>query len=908
MPRDSWRRRLSGRLALAAAVIPAVALAESSGQIDLSLQGYFLAHAGQRLIDISGSSARFDLLLPRLGMVRGNIEGYRSQRHLRLGDNFLELPALGWRGFRWGLTGGDFRINSSLTQFRFSNIIYPDLSLRGGQITATRGNHQFSVFHGVQTLQSGPRIPYRLSTGQRISGVEARLRPGEQLEFGIRLLDIQAGLGRENSNPWFTSGQQFGRTRNLNAQLLYSPRKHFRMYAEAGLGKVIERTTPTPANGSSVSTIAGASWESDRLTVRANYARQSAVYLPVAGFFLGDRQGPYGELRARPFRRVEVFGSASQSRNNLAADPNQPSFSSRSQSAGASLQLPGRFMVTGQTSRLLFDSRQPETRELHRSDNRIWSGTIARPLGRHNFRYSLRDLRLAQPGRLDRQRSQEMEDTFQWKALIVSGALRLDRSLMEQSRSTLYGRGNVQVRSRRVSAYAYLEAGRDLVNESLLTTNALATSILGVTVRLGGGWDMQAEAFRYSLRSALNPGNLFVLQSQGIGVPSSFAGLNQWSFYTRLNKQLTFGPPMPSANSGAGRSGEARAPGSVEGFVFEMHNGSRSPVPAVAVGIDGSETIITDENGRYRFSRVAEGPHRVALVLDQLPAEFDPGPPPPEYIVVQPGLTARLDFNVFRLASFCGTVQAPPDSDVDKILIRLEGTPHYTTPEPGGRFCFYNLHAREYVVLLSKDTIQEGFRLASTDRIPIKLNYGAPLATRVRFAIERIQIKMATRRVLTSQAVQVAVAPTPAAAPRPEQASQKLCGRVRAPAGTPLDRILIHVIGTPHLISPEASGEFCFDDMAQGEYTVAILSETIPTGSILATPARISANPIEFVLRPAPPRPAAKPKTRSLPRKPPATPSKLPAATRKAPPAPRNQEPQIYVVTSIDPGPSSWRR
>ncbi|MBL8296023.1 MAG: carboxypeptidase regulatory-like domain-containing protein [Bryobacterales bacterium] len=902
MPRLVRRRHcLYWRVALAALAIPAVVLGESSGQIDLSLQGYFLAHSGQRVIDISGSSARFDLLLPRLGMLRGNLEGYRSQSRLRLGDNFIELPALGWQGFRWGLTGGDFRITSSLTSFRFSNIIYPDLSLRGGRVTATRGGHQFSVFHGIQTLQSGPRIPYRLSTGQRVSGADARFRLGEQLEFGLRLLNIQAGSGRETYNPWFTWGQQFDRSRSLNAQLLYSPAKHLRLYSEAGVGQASEPAT-APPNGPSVSAIAGASWESERVTVRANYARQTALYLPVAGFFLGDRQGPYAEVRLRPFRRLEVFSSASQARNNLAADPTQPSFFSRSQSAGASLQLPGKFMVTGQASRLLFDSHQPEALQQHHSDNRIWSGTIARPLGRHNFRYSLRDLRLAQPSRLDRQRSQELEDTFQWKALIVSGAVRLDRSLTDQSRSTLYARGNIQVRARRVSAYAYVEAGRDLVNESLLTTNAIATSILGMNLRLGGGWDLQAEAFRYSLRSALNPGNLFVLQSQGIGVPSSFAGLNQWSFYTRLNKQLAFGPPMPSASGRSGRASDVRAPGSVEGFVFETRDGNRAPVPAVAVGLDGSESVLTDQDGRYRFPRVAEGPHKVALVLDQLPAEFDPGPPPPEYIVIQPGLTARLDFTLFRLASFCGSVQAPSDSDVDKILIRLESTSSYTTPESDGRFCFHNLHAGQYVVLLSKDTIREGFKLASPDRIPIKLTYGSSLTTRVKFSIERIQIKLSTRRVLDNKPVQVAIpAATPPAPATPQPVPAKLCGSVRAPAGVPLDRILIHLIGTPYVISPDSSGDFCFADIPDSKFTVAILSETIPPGTLLAGPARLSVSPIEFVLRLAPrkpapkpaPKPVARPQTRKLPPPP--------------PPAPK-EEPLIYIVTPVDPGPSGWRR
>src|SRR5207244_10242940 len=84
----------------------------------------------------------------------------------------------------------------------------------------------------------------------------------------------------------------------------------------------------------------GPVWDSPRLTIRANYIQQSPSYLPIAGYFLGDRRGPFGEIRLKPWKALEVFGSASSYRNNLSRDPQLATLKSASTSGGISLALP----------------------------------------------------------------------------------------------------------------------------------------------------------------------------------------------------------------------------------------------------------------------------------------------------------------------------------------------------------------------------------------------------------------------------------------------------------------------------------------------------------------------------------------------------------------------------------------
>jgi len=137
------------------------------------------------------------------------------------------------------------------------------------------------------------------------------------------------------------------------------------------------------------------------------------------------------------------------------------------------------------------------------------------------------------------------------------------------------------------------------------------------------------------------------------------------------------------------------------------------PAPNVAVSLDHYRSVVTDANGHYDFGNVPEGNHEVALDMEQLPTDYEPGASTREPVMVNPKATARADFNVVRLAMFSGRIVAPPGVQIENVLIRLAGTNRYTTPYQDGSFSFYDLHEGDYQVEIDSRTLPEGYMLTS---------------------------------------------------------------------------------------------------------------------------------------------------------------------------------------------------
>ena len=78
------------------------------------------------------------------------------------------------------------------------------------------------------------------------------------------------------------------------------------------------------------------------------------------------------------------------------------------------------------------------------------------------------------------------------------------------------------------------------------------------------------------------------------------------------------------------------------------------PAANVSVILDHYRTAVSDATGRYAFTDVPEGPHEVALNMEELPADYEPGPAKLAHVSVEPRAIARTDFNVLRLANLVG--------------------------------------------------------------------------------------------------------------------------------------------------------------------------------------------------------------------------------------------------------------
>ena len=699
--------------------------AESGGQAEIVFQGYYLGGNAQVPERIGGVVVNFRDFFPGLGVLSGNLEGYANGQ-FQTGDNFLELQGLPWLGRRWAVRGGDFQIPSSLVDFPFHNIFNPEVTARGARIATRHGATEYEFFYGRETLEEGPQVPFRVTAPQTVMGASARYEHG-RVEAGVRYMRFSSTPDDILKSPFlFPSGRDFARVDSLTAQLLYRLARNLRLYGEASGSAADKAAALEGGRREPLSMLGGLAWETPKVTVRANYARQGVLYFPLAGYYAGDRQGPFAEMQYRPWKAVELLGSASHYRNNLEQNPNVATFQSTSTSTGATVRLPGAWTGLAQLSTIRFQEQPAGGGPASDSTNRHLSAGLTRPFRRHTLRFTMHDLKFTANSLPERQRWVEGEDTFRLKRFMLGANVRFQQALGGQSRNTVYVRGIAQFNTRRFTAFANVETGNDLLNQTVFATNTYRTTVAGITAHLDKKWDLQAEAFRNSLNMTLNPESIFVLETGGVGLSNSLSSLDQWSVFIRLKRQLQWGRTLPSGDLDRYVDSQLPLEGAVEGFVFEQRMAGQCAAAEIPVSLDDNRTVTTDGDGRFRFSEVPEGVHRVLLSGTELPADYDRGTTGEETVAVHPRRTTRATLSVVRLTSLAGKVTGSEKAPLEHILIRLLPAGRYTTTREDGGFAFHNLREGDYEAVIDESTLPEGAVLAGAPRVPVVVRLDAP--------------------------------------------------------------------------------------------------------------------------------------------------------------------------------------
>ena len=696
------------------------------GQGEIAFQGYYLGGNQQQLLNTTGTAFRFEAFVPNVGMLSGSVEGYGAQGLFETGETFLELRGTPWMGLYWTFTGGDFRASASLVPFPFNNIFNPEIDARGVKVQAVHGDTQYTFFYGDETLTAGPRVAYRFLTPQRLLGASAVRRLAPHWLVGVRVMQFAASPQSIAADPvLFPAGHNLPLARTLTLQSLYAPGKRLKIYAETSRPMAADARTVT-------SYLAGASWEDTLLTARANYASQGVLYLPLAGYFAGDRQGPFGEVHLHPSKRLDLFGSASHYRSNLEQDAGLPSLNSTSTAMGISALLPGKFSLSGQLSTVAY-SDQASGQDTVTSRNRQTSGSVSRTLPHQTVQLNWRDIRMDMQPSPQRQRSSEAGDNFQFRHFSIGGALRYQQVTGSERLNSLFFRGLGQVNLGPFSAYANVEIGNDLANQTVFSTQAYRTSMVGASMRLRGGWNLHAEVFRNQLNFTLNPENIFLLENTtalagASPAAESLAAISQWSFYFRLSKQIRWGGGLPAQETGRLAAVAVSLTGAIEGVVRLKTMGTPSYAPGIPVSLDGGQTVFTGSDGHYVFPNIPEGVHEVALALGQLPADFDPGEPAKSQVVVQPRRPSRADLEVLPLTTVHGRVRGPEKAPLEDIVIRLAPGTRYTATDKEGRFTFYNVREGDYQIAPDAATLPEGGAWSSAVPCPLAVRVGSPPA------------------------------------------------------------------------------------------------------------------------------------------------------------------------------------
>ena len=690
----------------------ASARADTSGQGEIAFQGYYLGGDFHQLSDITGIAANFRTFLPGLGVLSGNLETYGGEGKFRTGDNFIDLNGATWFGLRFRLTGGDFRVPTALLPLPFTNIFLPELGAEGFKVEASRAGRRYAFFYGTETLIAGPRVPFRVRVPQKVFAASVVQSFGDKLEIGARVLNLSTSASSADT-VLFAPGQDFPHATTFTANVTYKASSHLSLYGEATASLTSSSPTFSSTRQSPFSFTFGPVWRSHRLTVKANYIHQSPSYLPIAGYFLGDRSGPYIEAQFKAAEGIELFGSASYYRNNIENSESLPTFHSGSISGGASASLPFRFSASAQVSTIDFSVKEPGVDTSLTSYNRQFVATLGRPIRNHNVHFSFRDLDITSAGRNERQRSVEIEDIVQIKKISLGGAVRDQRLISDQSKDTLFIRGSAQTQRGRVSAYAYIEHGDDLANHTAFITNTFNTSVFGGALRVTKVWNVQVEASRNRLTTELNAENIFLLQNQGAFVSNAVTGLNQWTAYFRVNRSIRWGHGLPSGDLDKYTAEQMPIVGSIEGTVTAQGFVSNLPAKNIPVVLDDGRVVATNETGVFRFSHVPEGRHRVSIAVNELPADYDPGTALDAVLDVKPRRVSNAGLSVIPLVSVAGRLVGPPATALDGIVVRLNPADRYTTPDAEGRFAFYNLREGEYDMTIDTASLPE---FATLDR------------------------------------------------------------------------------------------------------------------------------------------------------------------------------------------------
>lgn len=724
--------------------LPALA-AEQGGQADIVLQGYSLGGNAQAPERIAGAAIDFRDFLPHFGILSGNLEAYGNGQ-FQTGQNFLELQGLPWLGRRWTFRGGDFQMPASLVDFPFYNIFNPEVNARGVRIAAGHGAADYEFFYGRETIEEGPQVPFRIYGPQSLAGASARYRKG-RLEAGLRYTRYSSTPGEIlNESFLFPPGRGFARIDTFAAQALLRLVRNLRLYGEGSEAMASRPVAAGSGTPSPFSTLAGLAWETPKLAARANYASLGANYFPLAGYFAGDRQGPFAEIQYRPWKGFEAQGSVGRYRNNRDDNPDVATYRSTSISAGVTARSLWGSTATAQLSNIRFSARPAGGGPYDDSSNRHLSAGLAHPFRRHTVRLAVHDLKFAAGPLPERQHWAEAEDTFRIKQLILGANVRMQQAVGSQRQNTVYVRGIAEFHTRRFTAYGNVETGNDLINQTVFATNTYRTSAAGITAHLDKNWDLQLEAFRNTLNMALNPESIFVLESGGVGLSNALTALDQWSVFIRVKRSLQWGRPLPSGDLDQYVRAEVPLFGSLEGFVHERRVSGDLPAAGIPVSLDSNRTVTSGADGRFRFSEVAEGVHRVMVSQTELPADYDPGDPGQTTVAVHPRRITRADFTVLRLTSLSGRVEGPENAPLGNILIRLAPLGRYTTTGEDGRFVFHNLREGDYEAALDPATLPEGSLVAEAARLPavVRLDAASP---EIRFRFQSGQKPKAVRKV-----------------------------------------------------------------------------------------------------------------------------------------------------------------
>jgi len=448
--------------------------------------------------------------LPTFGRLSVNEENLGDRGIYRSREDYVKLQGAKWEGLSLGFAAGDFRVSSNLLDPLFGNFFLPEIAVRGFYSEAVKGDGKYVFFAGSETLPLIPVNFFRARAPQNVIGVSAQRGFGKKWRGGARVTHMSSDEQQIALSPFVFMLPPERRFRSVTSALLqstYTLGKHLRWYGEGNLS-VAERFSAEQASSPPVpppeplSASTGIAWESPRLMLKANYAYQSLSYLPLTGYFLGDRHGPYAEGRYKATKRIEFSGNTARYVNNLERDPARPLVESDSTTIGATLNLPAKLTAGAQMIAVGTVVTYPGSTPSYMG-SRLFTVSLVRPLKQHNLKIAMRQITWMASGNPSLTAVwPEVEDTFNSKRITAVAAVRLQRRAIWLPEAPAF-RGAIDVRLSRLTAHADVDSA-NLQGSTIPSNNANSSLTFRGAARLGKGWNFEFQSSRMHLTGLPN--------------------------------------------------------------------------------------------------------------------------------------------------------------------------------------------------------------------------------------------------------------------------------------------------------------------------------------------------------------------------------------------------------------------
>ncbi len=709
----------------------AAELSAQQGYINLSYwnRSRFYSQAGPYYANEYENIMHLDLWQKFInyGTLSGWFDGRLSSTGLKAAHWYLS-----WQGFQtgrlsWKLRLGDHNLQLTGLGYRFTNY-YPAFNyLRGVSAGFEHRKYGLEVFSGKVARLTGLLGNFYSLTEQTATGFLGRFEPDQKYFLGFGFVHS------ENERSW--SGELLTRTNDIlliESELRFSQQARFVMDTRASLAAGENDRVKIP--GTSIRF--GPLLQGRRWFLEVNYRRVDADFRNLSSEFAYDRdqEGLFASWRYQTGRRVFLFGSADYYHDNVDRRSGFNTTDFWRVNSGFSFITPPWPDLTLRLDLSAAESRHPG--ENYRSF--VSPGfylQLSKNLGR--FYPYLRARFQHYNDRVDNQRD------FNYPSFYLGlrySYLRSAYLLLEAEDSRYYDylENKLSALTRlRLATYSPFLFGTDFYGElscfDLKSWYFTSQSSKRMELYLGlGRWLPLGLKLRLDFRAS------WPLQSS--------QPANYW-LTLRVDRRFNWGEP--AAYQGRTTGPVLTGLGRIEGLVFSDRNlngifdaGDRA-FPGVAFYLEDGSSAISDDQGRFVFSRVPEGLHSVSPEISRIPAEYYLAGQERRPVVVEKRKASRLEYVLVEGATLSGCVfqdvnkngfQDEEDRPLQDVLVVLKAAVDQDRPESlrqlqpeeltcysdgKGRFVFENILPGRYELMVDEESIPRGVRLQT--ELPLKV-------------------------------------------------------------------------------------------------------------------------------------------------------------------------------------------